>query len=81
MSFFYNIYVKPAYGRTPKQSQTYKDMWKAGYDFYEDNRFAGYFSNRDTLHLIQDGATVVVFPDGEFLNLEASMVERNTQET
>ena len=60
MSFFYNIYVKPAYGHTPKQSQTYKDMWKAGYDFYVDDWRE--FSNRDTLHLIQDGAILVVFP-------------------
>ena len=79
MSFFYNIYVKPAYGHTPKQSQTYKDMWKAGYDFYVDDWRE--FSNRDTLHLIQDCAILVVFPDGEYLNLEASMVERNTQQT
>ena len=84
MSFFYNLYVKPAYGKAPKEGQSYKDMWEAGMDFYEDasgSRFGRYFSNRDTLHFIQDGVILVVFPNWEYLNLEASVVERYTQET
>ena len=84
MGFFYNVYVKPAYGKSPKEGQSYKDMWEAGMDFYEDvsgSRFGRYFSKRDTLHFIQDGAILVVFPDGDYIKLEASVVERYTQET
>jgi len=63
MSYFYSLPVFMAYGKVPKEGETYIDCWKAGADFFSVTRFEGYFSIRDEKALARDGAQCVTFPD------------------